>query len=446
MGAMFPFHKEFPMVKVFFLFLGFFFFNLAGGWAAHAAHIEVLELKGVINPPMAHYIVRGIGEGVDSGAKGVVILLDTPGGLDTSMREIVKSLMNAPLPIITYVYPPGSRAASAGLFVLEAGNIAAMAPGTNTGAAHPVLMGGKMEKTMAEKVANDAVAFLKSIARERGRHSPWLEEAVLASSSVPAEEALKLKVVDLVAPSLPQLLGDVEGRKVKTSKGEVVLHLAGSSVRWLKPSAKERILYFFSLPNVAYILAILGFYGLVFELSNPGLIFPGVVGVIFLILSFYSFHTLPLSYAGVFLIIFGLGLMVLDIKVPSHGLLTLGGVISFFLGSLMLVDTTAKYLRISFKVVAPVALLTVLFMGAIVAAGLRAQLKRPFSGAESLVGEDGEAKSRVDSQGGQVFVHGEIWKAVSSRPLPPGTKVRVVGVKGLLVEVEPLEGETSKGS
>jgi len=436
MGAMLPFHRGFPMMRVLFLSLSFLLFNLAGAWAAH---IEVLELKGVINPPMARYIVRGIGEGVGSGAKGVVILLDTPGGLDTSMREIVKAMMNAPLPIITYVYPPGARAASAGLFVLEAGNIAAMAPGTNTGAAHPVLMGGKMGKTMAEKVANDAVAFLQSIARERGRESPWLEEAVLASSSVPAGEAFKLRVIDLVAPSLPQLLRDVDGREVKTSKGGVALHLAGSSVRWLKPSAKEKILYFFSLPNVAYILAVLGFYGLLFELSNPGLIFPGVVGVIFLILSFYSFHTLPLSYAGVFLIIFGLGLMVLDIKVPSHGLLTLGGVVSFFLGSLMLVDTTARYLRISFKVVAPVALLTVLFMAAIVAAGLRAQMKRPFSGVEGLVGEEGETRSRVDSQGGQVFVHGEIWKAVSSCPLPPGTKVKVVGVKRLLIEVEPLE-------
>lgn len=443
MDAMLPFHRRFPIVRVLLLSLGFLLFHLAEGWAAH---IDVLELKGVINPPMARYIVRGIGEGAKSGAKGVVILLDTPGGLDTSMREIVKAIMNAPLPIITYVYPPGARAASAGLFVLEAGNIAAMAPGTNTGAAHPVFMGGKMGKTMAEKVANDAVAFLKSIAKERGRESPWLEEAVLASSSVPAEEALKLRVIDFMAPSLPQLLRDVEGKEVKTSEGKVALHLAGSSVRHLEPSAKERILYFLSLPNVAYILAILGFYGLLFELSNPGLIFPGVVGVIFLILSFYSFHTLPLNYAGVFLIIFGLGLMVLDIKVPSHGLLTLGGVVSFFLGSLMLVDTTAKYLRVSFKVAAPVALLTVLFMGVIVAAGLRAQLKRPFSGAEGLLGEEGETRSRVNGQGGQVFVHGEIWKAVCSRPLPPGTKVKVVGVKGLLLEVEPLEDEAPRGS
>ena len=441
--AMLPFHKRFPMVRVLCLSLCVLLLGLAEGWAAR---VDVLELKGVINPPMARYIVRGVKEGINSGASGIVILLDTPGGLDTSMREIVKAIMNAPLPVITYVYPPGARAASAGLFVLEAGNIAAMAPGTNTGAAHPVFMGGKMSKTMAEKVANDAVAFLQSIAKERGRESPWLEEAVLASSSVPAEEALKLGVIDLVAPSLPQLLRDVEGREVKTSKGKVVLHLAGSSVRWLRPSAKERILYFFSLPNVAYILAILGFYGLLFELSNPGLIFPGVVGVIFLILSFYSFHTLPLNYAGVFLIIFGLGLMVLDIKVPSHGLLTLGGMVSFFLGSLMLVDTTAGYLKVSFKVAAPVALLTVLFMGVIVAAGLKAQLKRPFSGAEALLGEEGITKTRVDNQGGQVFVHGEIWKAVCSRPLPPGIKVKVVGVKGLLVEVEPLESDTSRGS
>ncbi len=412
---------------------------LAGG-----AQVEVLELKGVINPPMASYICRGVKAGVASGIDGVVILLDTPGGLDTSMREIVKAIMGAPLPIITYVYPPGARAASAGLFVLEAGNVAAMAPGTNAGAAHPVSIGGKMGKTMQEKVANDALAFLESIARERGRVCSWFEDAVLASSSIPAKEALKVGAIDLIAPSLPQLLKDVEGRRVRTSRGPVILHLAGASVKECKPTAKERILYFLSIPNVAYILAILGFYGLLFELSNPGLIFPGIVGVIFLILSFYSFHTLPLSYAGVFLILFGLGLMILDIKVPSHGLLTAGGVVSFFLGSLMLVDTSAKYLKVSLRVVAPVAMSTVLFMVAIVAAGLRAQLRRPYSGAESLVGEEGVARSKVDFSGGQVFVHGEIWKAVSSRPILPGTKVKVVGVKGLMLEVDPQE-ETPRG-
>jgi len=394
---------------------------------------------------MAHYLVSGLEKAASSGAAGVLILIDTPGGLDPSMREVVKAIMNSPVPVITFVYPSGSRAASAGLFVLEAGHIAAMAPGTNTGAAHPVSMGGKMGETMKEKVANDALAFVKSIARERGRNPGWLEEAVLASSSVTAREALKLGVIDVMASSPSQLLEEVDGRKVKVAGREVVLKLKGSIMKRVEPTMKERVLYFLSMPNVAYILAVLGFYGLLFELSNPGLIFPGIVGVIFLILSFYSFHTLPLNYAGVFLIIFGVGLMVLDIKVPSHGLLTLGGVLSFFLGSVMLVDAPVHYLKLSLKVILPVAVFTALFIGLIVAAGLRAQLKKPVSGAEGLVGEEGETKTRVNSQGGQVFVHGEIWRAVSSAPLLPGTKVRVVGVKGLILEVEPLE-EESRGS
>lgn len=425
------------------LALCLFFLSFLG--SAQASQVLVLEFKGVLNPPMAHYLVSGLEKAVSSGAAGVLILIDTPGGLDPSMREVVKAIMNSPVPVITFVYPPGSRAASAGLFVLEAGHIAAMAPGTNTGAAHPVSMGGKMGETMKEKVANDALAFVKSIARERGRNPGWLEEAVLASSSVTAQEALKLGVIDVVASSPSQLLEEVDGREVKVAGRNVVLKLKGATLERLEPTTKDRVLYFLSMPNVAYILAVLGFYGLLFELSNPGLIFPGVVGVVFLILSFYSFHTLPLNYAGVFLIIFGVGLMVLDIKVPSHGLLTLGGVLSFFLGSVMLVDAPVHYLKLSLKVILPVAVFTALFIGLIVAAGLRAQLKKPVSGAEGLVGEEGETKTRVNSRGGQVFVHGEIWRAVSSAPLLPGTKVRVVGVKGLILEVEPLE-EGSRGS
>jgi membrane-bound serine protease (ClpP class) len=212
------------------------------------------------------------------------------------------------------------------------------------------------------------------------------------------------------------------------------------------PTMKERILYFLSMPNVAYILAILGFYGLIFELSNPGLIFPGIVGVVFLVLSFYSFHTLPLSYAGIFLIIFGVGLMLLDIKIPSHGLLTLGGVVSFILGSVMLVDTSAQYLRLSLSVILPVVGITALFIGVIVAAGIRAQLRKPVSGTSGLLGEWGEARTRIDERGGQVFVHGEIRKAVSSTPIMPGTRVRVVGVRGLVLEVEPLEEQAPRGS
>lgn len=431
--------------KGFLLFFCLYFCLFLPG-TVWAARVVVLDFKGVLNPPMAHYLVSGLRKGASTGASGVLILMDTPGGLDPSMREVVQAIMNSPIPVITYVYPPGSRAASAGLFVLEAGHVAAMAPGTNTGAAHPVSMGGRMGKTMEEKVANDAVAFLQSIARERGRNPQWLEEAVLASSSIPAREALKLGVIDLMASSPSQLLERLDGRRVKVGGREVVLKLRGAAMERVEPTVKDRVLYFLSLPNVAYILAVLGFYGLIFELSNPGLIFPGIVGVVFLILSFYSFHTLPLSYAGVFLLIFGVGLMLLDIKVPSHGLLTLGGAVSFILGSMMLIDTSAPYMKVSLKVILPVVAVTALFIGIIVAAGVRAQFRRPVSGAEGLVGEEGETRTRVDSRGGRIFVHGEIWRAVSSRPLPPGTRVKVVGVKGLILEVEPLEGEEARGS
>ncbi len=429
--------------KGIFLWALFFFFLYP--WVARASRVVVLDFKGVLNPPMAHYLVSGLKRGASTGALGVLILIDTPGGLDPSMREVVQAIMNSPIPVITYVYPPGARAASAGLFVLEAGHVAAMAPGTNTGAAHPVTLGSRVGKTMEEKMANDAVAFLRSIARERGRDSPWLEDAVLASSSVSAREALELGVIDLVAPSPSRLLEKLEGRRVRIRGEEEVLRLKGAQMERIEPTTKERILYLLSMPNVAYILAILGFYGLLFELSNPGLIFPGIVGVIFLILSFYSFHTLPLNYAGVFLIIFGVGLMLLDIKIPSHGLLTLGGVVSFFLGSMMLVDTSAPYLRLSASVILPVVAVTALFIGIVVAAGIRVQFKKPVSGAQGLLGEVGEARTRVDQEGGQVFVHGEIWKAVSSGPILPGTKIRVVGVKGLVLEVEPLEKETTRG-
>ncbi len=324
--------------------------------------INLIEVDSIINPVSAEYIVDSIKTTEKESAQCLIIKLDTPGGLDTSMRQIIKEILNTQVPIIVYVAPDGARAASAGVLITMAAHVAAMAPGTNIGAAHPVSMGGgKMSREMSEKVENDAVAYIQSIATKRKRNIEWAEKAVRESVSIKADEALKINVIDLVSPNLDDLLQKLDGREVDIDGKKVVLATKGATVRELKMTLREKILATLTDPNIAYILMMLGVAGLYFELAHPGSIFPGVIGAICLILAFYSFQVLSVNYAGILFIILAIVLFLAEIKVASYGLLSIGGTICLLLGSLMLFDSTSPYLRPSLAVLLATIAITATF-------------------------------------------------------------------------------------
>ncbi len=401
--------------------------------------VDYAEVEGIIGPVTAEFIVHAIDRAEQDGAGLLIIGLDTPGGLDPSMRIIVKRIFNARVPICIYVYPPGARAASAGVFITMAAHIAAMAPGTNIGAAHPVAMGQQMDSTMAEKVTNDAVAYIRSIARKRGRNEAWAERAVRESVSLPAKDAVDQGVVDLLADNLEDLLKKLDGRAIAMDGDTITLETKGAEIRRIRMGLRERILSILANPNVAYILLVLGFYGLFFELSNPGAILPGVLGAISLILAFYSFQTLPVNYAGVLLIVLAMILFIAEIKIQSHGMLALGGGVSLLMGSLMLFNTDVPFLRVSWATIAWVLGLTLLFFFVVVAKGIQAQRRKPTTGLEGMIGLKGEAKTRITPQGGTVLVHGELWRAISQTEIPKGARVIVKGYEGMTLFVEPSE-------
>ena len=399
--------------------------------------VYVGTYEGVINPVTAEYINHVLTLAQEDGAAAVVIRLDTPGGLDTSMRLIIKDITASPIPVIVYVSPSGGRAASAGVFILYAAHIAAMAPGTNVGAAHPVAMGGgEMDAVMKAKVENDATAYIKSIAEKRGRNVKWAEDAVRKSVSVTEREALSLKVIDLIAEDVPSLLAAVDGRKVVTGAGKVVLHTKGAPLKEIPMGWRLEALKVLSDPNIAFILMTLGTIGLLAELYNPGAILPGIVGAISLILAFYSLQTLPINYAGVLLILLGVVLFILEIKVVSYGLLSLGGIAAMVLGALLLVKTDAPFLKVSLSVIIP----TVMTFGALLLAitwlAVKSQMRRPVTGAESMVGSIAVAKTNLAPRG-KVFLQGEIWDAVSEEPVREGEEAEVKAVAGLTLTVRP---------
>lgn len=405
-----------------------------------AKEILVLTVDGVINPPHAEYVIKGIKKAHEIKAEAIVIQLDTPGGLDTSMREIVKEILNSHIPVIVYVAPKGARAASAGAFITLSAHIAAMAPGTNIGAAHPVAMGGeKMDKTMQEKVANDAVAYIKSIAQQRGRNVEWAELAVRKSISSTETEALKKGVIDIVADDLQSLIKEINGKKVKTLIGEKTLSTRDVVVKEIKMNFRERLLNFLSNPNIAYILLMIGIYGIIFELSNPGAIFPGVIGAISLMLAFYSLQTLPINYAAAGLILLGIILFMLELKFTSYGLLTLGGVICFVLGSIMLFDTANPVFKLSISIIIPVTIITALFFVLLIRLAYKAHKRKPVTGVEELIGLRGVAKTDIDNRGGMVMVHGELWQAISEREIKKEEKIIVEEVRGLTLKVRKAE-------
>lgn len=433
-------NKALPIAVIFFLLLSLFPFK-----ALAKNDIVVLLVEGVINPAVAEYLIKGIQQAAENRDKLVVIELDTPGGLDTSMRIIIKEILNSKVPVAVYVSPSGSRAASAGTFITYAGHFASMAPGTNIGAAHPVsLMGGKADEHMMAKVENDAVAYIKSIAKKRKRNAVWAELAVRKSVSISETEAKNLGVIDFIANDIDALVLAIDTREVTTTSGTIKLDLKEANIKYENMKLRERILAAISNPNIAYILMLIGLAGLYFELSNPGLILPGVVGSISLILAFYAFQTLPINYAGLLLMIFGIILFIAEIKVISYGLLTVGGVVSILLGSLMLIDTNLPYMRISLNVIIPTVLFFSGFSVIIINLTIRSHKQKIVSGVEGLIGEIGEAGTDLDPEG-EIFIHGERWRGeiiqqdgapLEKCKVSKGQKVVVKNVIGLKLKVK----------
>jgi len=400
--------------------------------------IVVATYEGVINPVAAEYLHDALSEAHASGARGLVIKLDTPGGLDTSMRLIIKDITSAPFPVIVFVSPSGGRAASAGVFITLAAHIAAMTPGTNIGAAHPVMMGGgEMDKTMKEKVENDSVAYIKSIAEQRGRNVAWAEDAVRKSASVTEREALKLHIVDLVVDDVPMLLKQLDGRIVALPSGSTLLRTSDAVVREFPMGVRLELLKALSDPNIAYLFMTIGTIGIMAELYSPGAILPGIVGAISLILAFYSLQSLPVNYAGALLVVLGIVFFILEATVTSYGLLAIGGVTSMVLGSLMLIKTDAEFLQLSWSMVVPVIAFAAFGTMFIAGMALQALHRKPKTGSEGMVGSIGVAKTKLDPQG-QLAIHGELWEAVSEFPLQAGDHARVIRVEGLTLYVKPM--------
>ena len=426
------------------------FFVLIGSGAGGAAdektpaeneaptEVYLIRIEGPISPGSAGFLGRAIDHAAKANAHALIVELDTPGGLVDSMRTMVKDIMNAPFPVIVYVGPSGAQAASAGVMITLASDVAAMAPGTNIGAAHPVATGGKdIPGEMKKKVVNDMVAFIQGIAKERGRNAGWAKKAVEQSISVTAPEAVQLNVVDLIAESRSDLLRKIDARVVKRGSKTFTLHTARARLVEVKSTLRDRILNTLANPNIAYILMMLGLAGLYFELSHPGTILPGVVGGISLILAFYSFQTLPVNYAGVLLIFLGIVLFILELNVTSFGMLSVGGLISLTLGSLMLFKTPQSYLVISIGVLVPVLVCVGGFFVVLTTLVVRSQVRKPSTGSGGMVGLKGPVKEWKGNSG-KVLVHGEWWHADSDEILNPGDRIEVLDIRNTRLQVKKI--------
>ena len=413
-------------------------------WPANAFGADgiiVVKIEGAINPAVAEFVTNEIRSANMSLEELIVIQMDTPGGLDTSMRKIIKAIQSSKIPVASFVSPGGSRAASAGTFITIASHIAAMEPGTNIGAAHPVnLMGGGtggQAKVMEDKVVNDASAYIRSLAEKRGRNTHWAELSVRKSVSVSAEEAKRLNVIDLVAANLDSLVLALDKREVKLGGSIITLNTAEKNIIFKEMNSRQRILDIIASPNVAYVLMMLGLVGLYFELSNPGLILPGVVGSVSLVLALYAMQTLPINYAGLLLIILGVVLLIAEVNVMSYGLLAMSGAISIFLGSIMLIDSDDPAMQISKMILYPTLGMTFLFsIGSIYLAKKAHQLVTT-TGMEGLLGEVGVVKETLNLEG-RVLIHGEMWMAESDTVISVGEKVSVEVVKGLKIKVRKV--------
>ncbi|MFP4607385.1 NfeD family protein [Thiohalospira sp.] len=435
----------------------------AAGWDAAEAAVHRLSVDGPIGPATADYIERGLEEAATEGAAAVILALDTPGGLTSSTRRINDAILASPVPVIGHVAPAGARAASAGTYLLYATHIAAMAPGTHLGAATPVQLGGdapevpgdaegegepgegeaeepapEPESATERKAVNDAVAYLRGLAELRGRNADWAEAAVREAATLTADEAEERGVIDLTADNTAALLAAVDGRTVSLPGGERTLATEGASVSDRAPDWRTRLLETITHPNVAYILLIIGIYGLIFEFANPGGLVPGIAGAICLLLALYALQALPVNYAGVALILLGVALMVAEAFAPSFGALGLGGVIAFVAGSLLLIDTHAPGFGISIPLIATMAILSAGILLVIARLAVRSHRNPVVSGAEEIAGAEGVATAAF-SDHGWVHLHGEAWQAESPRPVAAGQRVRVTGRDGLTLHVEPLD-------
>ncbi|MBN1636092.1 MAG: nodulation protein NfeD [Deltaproteobacteria bacterium] len=413
---------------------------------ARASDIVVIEVKDAITPPIASYITENIDNAVNKDYQAVILRIDTPGGLDTAMRAIIQREMNAKIPVVVYVSPQGARAASAGALITLAADVAAMAPGTNIGAAHPVSIGkvgdsGKEGEsdTMVEKVTNDAVAYARSIARQRDRNEEWAEDAVRKSISTPAHEALEKGVIDIVASNMDELLEKLDGMVVTKDDKTFELKTKDANLIEKPMGFRYRLLSTISNPNVAYILMLIGLAGLYFELSSPGAILPGVVGGISLILAFFAFQTLPVNYAGVALIILATIMFIAEIKVPSFGLLTVGGVISMILGSILLFRTPEMYAQVSMGIILPVTLCFSAFFVLCVSLVVKAHRRTPVTGAQGMIGEKALVYTWNTDGTGKVFCHGEYWNARGPAQLKNGDWVEVAEMSGMELKIKPLD-------
>jgi len=412
-------------------------------YCAHAAHADAgrvytLRVEGVIDPVVMNYVERGISEAESGGAEALVIQMDTPGGLDTSMRGVIKAILDSRVPVITYVYPRGGRAASAGSFILVASHVAAMAPQTNVGAAHPVDMG--TGEAVGDKITKDAAAYMASLAEGRGRNATLARSFVTNSTSLTESQALEAGIIDIIAGDLDSLLDQVDGMEVETADGVRVLHTRGAEVVAITLSPREEFFHIISNPNVAYILFLAGFYGIIFELSSPGAILPGVVGGICILLALWSFQALSISVAGLGLIIFAIMLLILETQIASHGILALGGIVALFLGSLMLIDAEKEpFVRISLDLIILTTAVTAAFVLLAVGLVVKSRRRKPATGVEGMLGETGKAVTDLDPEG-TVFVHGERWRArARDGAIPKDAKVKVVGVEKLTLAVEEVK-------
>ncbi len=439
------------------------------GLAPAAASAQVIELRieGPIGPATSNYVSSGLDQAAAENATLVLLTIDTPGGLDTAMREIVQAVLASPVPVAGYVTPGGARAASAGTYILYASHIAAMAPATNLGAATPVQMGGggplpggepapesseddesaENEATAADsdtakrrKVVNDAVAYIRGLAEQRGRNADWAEQAVREGVSLTASAALEQNVIDLVADSRQALLADIDGREVTTRAGTVTLATADAAIDQREPDWRDRLLAIITNPTVAYILMMIGIYGLILEGYNPGALVPGTVGAICLLVALFAFQILPVNFAGLALLALGIALMVAEAFAPSFGILGLGGVVGFVVGSIMLMDTGVPGYEIPLAIIGATATAAALLMFLIVYLFARSRRERVVTGREGLIGATAEASEDFD-QRGWVLLHGESWQATTSSPVRSGQSLRVTGVEGLTVTVVPADPE-----
>jgi len=394
----------------------------------------VIDLEGPISSGAATFLNRAISRAEDTGSGIIIIQMDTPGGLGVAMKTMVKSILNSPIPVIIYVSPTGASATSAGVLITISGHIAAMAPGTNIGAAHPVQADGSdINKTMEIKVVNDMASYGRSIADMKGRNAEWVENAVRESVSITAEEAIKMNVIDLVAVDINDLLKLVDGREIETKSGKITLNTKDMALNYYSPRSVDKFLMLISDPTIMAILFSIGLLGIGFEITHPGAIFPGVIGAISLILAFYSMQTLPVNSAGLLLIMLAVVLFIAEIKITSYGLLSLGGIISLGLGSMMFFEE----LGLSFISAIPFIVVISAFFIIIAILAVKSQAQNPKGGSNGLIDETGIVKERIDDEG-LVFIHGEYWKAVSDSIIEPNEKVKVIDIKGLVLKVDKI--------